>query len=174
VVRQDGQRTARAPPRRAAPRIGDEDRWRRYIQDARIETALSRDVLLLTRVDKPALLRRLFQLACDDSGQILAYQKMVGQLRDAGNTTTPALSLDLLVGAGVAAGLPKFAGEQVRQRASSPKLQVLNTARMSAQSGRSFAEARRAPELRGRLVESAIGAGAGHKLKPRPPSPRPA
>jgi len=142
----------------AAPLIGDEERWRRYVKDALIETAMSRDVLLLTRVDKPALLRRLFQLACDYSGQILAYQKMVGQLQDAGNTTTLAHYLDLLAGAGMVAGLPKYAGEQVRQRASSPKLQVLNTALMSAQLGRPFAEARADPELWGRLVESAVGA----------------
>ena len=142
----------------AAPLAADEERWRRYIKDALIETTLSRDVLLLTRVDKPALLRRLFQLACDYSGQILSYQKMIGQLQDAGNTTTLAHYLDLLAGAGMVAGLPKFAGEQVRQRASSPKLQVLNTALMSAQSGRSFVEARRDPELWGRLVESAVGA----------------
>ena len=73
-------------------------------------------------------------------------------------SNTLAHYLDLLAGAGMVAGLPKFAGEQVRQRASSPKLQVLNTALMSAQSGRSFVEARRDPELWGRLVESAVGA----------------
>ena len=39
-------------------------RWTRYVQDALIETTISRDVLLLTRVDKPALLRRLFELGC--------------------------------------------------------------------------------------------------------------
>ena len=52
----------------AAPLIGDEARWRRYILDALIETTISRDVLLLTRVDKPALLRRLFELGCRYSG----------------------------------------------------------------------------------------------------------
>jgi len=142
----------------AAPLITEEERWHRYVKDALIETSLSRDVLLLTRVDKPVLLRRLFQLACDYSGQVLSYQKMIGQLQDAGNTTTLAHYLDLLAGAGMVAGLPKFASAQVRQRASSPKLQVLNTALMSAQSGRTFAEARRDPELWGRLVESAVGA----------------
>jgi len=33
-------------------------------------------------------------------------------------------------------GLHKFSGNLLRQRASSPKLQVLNTALMTAQSGR--------------------------------------
>ena len=63
---------------------------------------IARDVLLLTRVDKPALLRRLFELACRYSGQVLSYTKMLGQLQDAGNTTTLAHYLELLGGAGMA------------------------------------------------------------------------
>jgi predicted AAA+ superfamily ATPase len=127
----------------AADLIDDRQRWSRYIIDSLIETTLSRDILLLTRVDKPALLRRLFQLGCSFSGQILSYQKMIGQLQDAGNTTTLAHYLELLTGAGMLTGLQKFAAHQVRERASSPKLQVLNTALLSAPS---------------RLVESAVGA----------------
>lgn len=136
----------------------DPERWRRYILDALIETTLSRDILLLTRVDKPALLRRLFQLGCAYSGQILSYQKMVSQLTDAGNTTTLAHYLELLQGAGMLAGLAKFAPKQARQRGSSPKLQVLNTALMSAQDQRSMAEVRQDGNSWGRLVESCIGA----------------
>ena len=142
----------------AAPLIGDPDRWVRYIKDALIETTISRDVLLLTRVDKPALLRRLFELGCRYSGQVLSYTKMLGQLQDAGNTTTLAHYLDLLAAAGMVTGLPKFAGQAVRQRGSSPKLQVLNTALMTAQSGLRLAEARADREFWGRLVESAVGA----------------
>lgn len=142
----------------AAPLIGDEARWRQYVVDALIETTISRDVLLMTRVDKPALLRRLFDLGCRYSGQVLSYTKMLGQLHDAGNTTTLAHYLDLLAGAGMLAGLPKFSGNLVRRRGSSPKLQVLNTALATAQSGRSFAETRADPEAWGRLVESAVGA----------------
>lgn len=113
---------------------------------------------LLTRVDKPALLRRLFQLGCAYSGQILSYQKMLGQLTDAGNTTTLAHYLELLRGAGMLAGLSKYARGQVRQRGSSPKLQILNTALMSAQDHRSLKEARVDGDHWGRLVESCIGA----------------
>ncbi len=83
---------------------------------------------------------------------------MVGQLQDAGNTTTLAHYLDLLGGAGMLVGLHKFAGAAVRSRASSPKLQVLDTALLTAQSGYSFEEARADPEFWGRLVESAVGA----------------
>ena len=136
----------------------DPERWRRYILDSLIETTISRDILSLNRVDKPALLRRMFLLGCAYSGQILSYQKMMGQLTDAGNTTTLAHYLDLLQGAGMLAGLAKYSHGQVRQRGSSPKLQVLNTALMSAQDHRSLAEARSDGDYWGRLVESAVGA----------------
>ena len=142
----------------AAELIGDDARWARYILDSLIETTLARDILLIARVDKPALLRRLFQLGCDYSGQILSYQKMLGQLQDTGNTTTLAHYLELLAGAGMLTGIPKFAGQRVRQRGSSPKFQVLNNALMAAQTGVSFREAQKDRNLWGRLMESAIGA----------------
>ena len=142
----------------AAPLIGEPARWSRYVIDSLIETTLARDVLLLSRVDKPALLRRLFQLGCSYSGQVLSFTKMLGQLQDAGNATTLAHYLDLLAGAGMVTGLQKYAGETVRQRGSSPKLQVLNTALMTAPSGLDLRAARADPELWGRLTESAVGA----------------
>lgn len=142
----------------AASLIGEPERWRRYIADSLIETSVARDVLLLTRVDKPALLRRLFDLACRYSGQILSYTKMLGQLQDAGNTITLAHYLDLLEGAGLVRGVQKYAGDDARSRGSSPKLQVLNPALMSVASGLSFDEARADREFWGRLTESAVGA----------------
>ena len=141
----------------AAPLIKEPTRWARYILDALIETTISRDVLLLSRVDKPALLRQLFELACRYSGQVLSYTKMLGQLQDAGNTTTLAHYLDLLAGAGMVTGLQKYSGSIVRQRASSPKLQVMNTALMTAPRGLSLRDARGDRSFWGRLVESAIG-----------------
>jgi predicted AAA+ superfamily ATPase len=142
----------------AAGLIDTPERWRRYILDSLIETTLSRDILSLSRVDKPALLRRLFLLGCAYSGQVLSYQKMTGQLTDAGNTTTLAHYLELLQGAGMLAGLGKYSHSQARQRGSSPKLQVLNTALMSAQDPRPLAKARGDGNHWGRLVESAVGA----------------
>jgi predicted AAA+ superfamily ATPase len=142
----------------AAPLIGDPARWMRYINDSLIETSLSRDVLVLSRIDKPALLRRLFELACRYSGQILSYTKMLGQLQDAGNTTTLAHYLTLLDAAGMVTGLHKFAGDVARQRGSSPKLQVYNNALLSTASGLSFDEARADRAVWGRLTESAVGA----------------
>jgi hypothetical protein len=142
----------------AAPLVGDRRRWAHYVRDSLVETTLARDVLLLTRIDKPALLRQLFRLACDHSGQIVSYQRMLGQLQDAGNTTTLARYLELLGGAGLVRGLQKYSGSRVRQRGSSPKLIALNNALISSQAGASPREARRDPQLWGRLVESAVGA----------------
>lgn len=149
----------------AADLIKDQKRWSSYIKNSLIETTISRDILFMTRVDKPALLRRLFELGCSYSGQILSYQKMLGQLQDAGNTTTLAHYLNLLEEAGLLAGLSKYAGQRFRQRASSPKLQVLNTALIAAHSLLSSEEARQDSEFWGRLVESCIGASLFNGIK---------
>ncbi len=141
-----------------APFIKDEERWRRYVLASLIAPNIEKDILMMTRVEKPALLKRLFDLGSLYSGQILSYTKMQGQLQDAGNTTTLAHYLDLLAQSGLLAGLQKFAGQQVRQRASSPKLNVLNTALMTAGSGYSFEQARTDRSYWGKLVESAVGA----------------
>ena len=142
----------------AASLIADEARWRDYVLDSIIEPTLTRDVLQLSRIDKPALLRRLFVLGCHYSGQILSFQKMIGQLQDAGNTTTLSNYLTLLGGAWMLTGIEKFAGDQARSRASSPKLQALNSAFISAQLGMTHDAAMNDRELWGRLVESAVGA----------------
>jgi predicted AAA+ superfamily ATPase len=142
----------------AAPLVRDEERWRAYIIDSLVETTISRDILLLSRIDKPALLRQLFRLACSYSAQILSYNKMLGQLQEAGNTTTLAHYLELLAGAGMVTGLQKYSGADVRRRGSSPKLLVLNTALMTAMSGLTRGEAKRDTDFWGRLVETAIGA----------------
>lgn len=141
-----------------APLVGDEERWGAYVRDSLIETTISRDVLLLRRVDKPALLRQLFALGCAFSGEVLSYQKMLGQLQDTGNTTTLAGYLDLLASAGLLTGLQKHSGTAVQRRGSSPKLLALNTALVSASSGLSMAEWRDGPQRWGRLVETAVGA----------------
>jgi len=145
----------------AASLVGEPARWAAYVRDALIETTISKDVLLMSPVQKPALLRRLFDLACRYSAQELSYQKMLGQLTDAGNTTTLAHYLELLEGAGMVCGLQKFSGQTVRQRGSSPKLQVFNTALLGANAmfdGLSLAQLRGTPELWGRMTESAVGA----------------
>jgi len=100
-------------------------------------------------------------LGCRYSGQILSYTKMLGQLQDAGNATTLAHYLDLLAGVGVVCGLQKYAGEVVRQQGSSPKLQVFNTALMTAQASYGLEEAKADREYWGHLVESGCWGALG-------------
>jgi predicted AAA+ superfamily ATPase len=138
--------------------VSDEQRWKQYLIESLIETSISKDILMLTRVDKPALMKRLFELACSFSGQILSYNKMLGQLKDAGNTTTLSHYLSLLSTAGLVTGIEKYSNNIIRKKSSSPKFQVYNTALISAQSNISFKEAIEDPAIWGRLVESAVGA----------------
>jgi predicted AAA+ superfamily ATPase len=142
----------------AAILIKDEERWSRYIIDALIETSISRDVMLMTRIHKPALLRRVFELGCLCTGQVVSYQKMLGQLQDAGNAATLAHYLELLSGAGLVAGLQKFSLHATRQKASSPKLQVLNTALTTAQNYLSFKTTKQNRTEWQKLIECAVGA----------------
>jgi predicted AAA+ superfamily ATPase len=142
----------------SAELIEDEFRWSKYIRDSLITTSVSKDVLMMARIQKPALLKRVFELGCVYSGQILSFQKMLGQLQDAGNASTISHYLDLLSGAGLITGIQKYASEAVRQKASSPKLQVFNTALISAQDHLGFRAMRDNPEAWGRQVESSIGA----------------
>ncbi|MDE0348953.1 MAG: ATP-binding protein [Gammaproteobacteria bacterium] len=142
----------------AAAFIRNEDRWRSYVLDALVQPNIERDILAMTRVDKPALLKRVFEVGSSQSGQVLSYTKMLGALEDAGNTTTLARYLDLLSSAGLVRGLARFAGPRFRTRGSIPKLNVLNTALMTATSGYRFEEASADRTFWGRLVESAVGA----------------
>ncbi|MDR0799552.1 MAG: ATP-binding protein [Dysgonamonadaceae bacterium] len=142
----------------AAHLINDIDRWRAYISDSIIATSISKDILVLTRIDKPALLKSLFEIGSQYSGQILSYTKIMGQLQDAGNSTTLANYLRLLSESGLLGGLEKYAGEVVRQKSSSPKFQVYNNALLNAGSNGTFLETMLNPKLLGRLVESAVGA----------------
>lgn len=136
----------------------DPSRWINYISESLIETTISRDILLMTQVNKPALLRRLFQLACAYSGQILSYSKTLGELQDAGNTTTLSHYLELLAGAGLVCGLQKYASQKVRQKGSSPKFMVFNTALMSASVGINFQAAKEDGKYWRRIAASSVGA----------------
>lgn len=80
----------------AAPFMENETAWKRYIVDSRIETVLARDVLQMSKVTKPVLLSHLFALAATFPAQMVSYNKMLGQLQDAGNATTLAHYLKVL------------------------------------------------------------------------------
>lgn len=136
----------------------NEERWKEYILFSLIEPTLYKDILLTTKIDKPALLRNLFELGCSYSGQIVTFQKILGQLDDAGNTTTISHYLSLLDVGGLLSGIEKYSKEKIRQRASSPKWQVRDNALLSVMSGKTFEQTINNPVIFGRFVESVVGA----------------
>lgn len=138
--------------------VHDPKRWRDYVRDTLIETSIARDVLQMTRIDKPALLRSLFELGCNYSARELSYNKMLGQLQDAGNTTTLSWYAELLGQVGLLTAMQKYASQRIRRRGSSPKWMVHDTGLLTAPMGLTMAQARKDPALWGRIVESAVGA----------------
>lgn len=141
----------------AAELIRDQNRWKSYVRESLIESSISRDILMLTRVDKPALMRNFFEIGANYSGQILSFNKILGQLQDAGNTTTLSHYLRLLDTAGLLGGIEKYSAQIMRKRASSPKFQVYNNAILSALSSANLETLPDEPAMWGRWVESAIG-----------------
>ncbi len=142
----------------AIPLRKDEPRWARYIRDSLIETVLSKDVILMSPITKPALLRQVFALCLAHPAEIMSYQKMIGQLQDAGNTTTIAFYLRLLANAFLLAPLEKYSGSKIRQRGSMPKILVLDNALISATMGGGFKSTLKNKPFWGRMVENAVGA----------------
>jgi hypothetical protein len=142
----------------AIPLRKDENRWSKYIRDSLIETVLSKDVLLMTPITKPALLRQAFGLCLSHPAEIISYQKMIGQLQDAGNTTTVAFYLRLLNSAFLLAPLERYSGSRIKQRGSIPKILVLDNALVSATYGGGYRTSIKNRSTWGRMVENAAGA----------------
>lgn len=150
----------------AAVFVDELDHWKSYVIDSLIETVLSRDVLQLQVVRKPALLRHLFLLSAAYPAQILSFNKMLGQLQDAGNTTTLSHYLKLLESAFLVSGLPAFSKGHIRQRAGSPKLILWNNALVNALSTSTYQSSLADSARWGRIVENAVGAHLLNGLSP--------
>ncbi|MDF7826322.1 ATP-binding protein [Pontiellaceae bacterium B12227] len=136
----------------------DDFQWKQYISNALVETVISKDVLQLHPITKPALLHNLFGLAATFPSQIFSYNKMLGQLQEAGNTTTVAHYLRILGQAYLVTGLELFSLGQIRKRGSSPKLILWNNALINGLSLKSYEQTLADPVWWGRVVENAVGA----------------
>lgn len=141
----------------SAPLVKDEQRWSDYISSAIVDATINKDILQNTVISKPALLKQTFELSSAYSGQIVSLTKMIGQLQDAGNTTTLSSYLELLSQSGLVGGLQKYAKDMARQRGSIPKYQVYNNALKNIYVSKNFTEAILDQKLWGRIYESAVG-----------------
>ena len=138
--------------------IDNEIRWRRYVRDSLIQPNIEKDILQMVRIKNPMLLKQLFELGCHYSGMEFSLTKMIAAINEAKHTETLADYLHLLSEASLVTGLQKYAVDEARKRNSTPKLNVFNTALMSATQNYSFAEAQADRSYWGRLVESSVGA----------------
>ena len=136
----------------------DIERWARYIGTSIVEPVISRDIIQMEAVRKPALLRSLFTLGAYYSAQELSYTKILGQLHDAGNTVTLAHYLELLEKENILCGLQKYSANKVRVKQSSPRFMVYDTSLLVWAAGSTRKKFLEMPDYKGRLVESAIGA----------------
>ena len=143
---------------KAAEFIREEKLFKEYVRNSIIEPSISKDVLMLTQVNKPALLRQLFELGSAYSGQVLSFNKILGQFQEAGNASTLANYAELLRQASLIAGLDEYSSKPIKMKASSPKFQVFDMALLSALSHLSFEQARMESSFWGRVIESLVGA----------------
>jgi predicted AAA+ superfamily ATPase len=143
---------------RAIQFIEDEALFKEYVRNAIVEPSISRDILMLTQVNKPALLRQLFEMGSAYSGQILSYNKILGQLQEAGNSSTLAHYAELLRQASLVAGLEEYSSKPIKSKASSPKFQVFDMALLSSLRRQTFEQAQADSAYWGRVVESTVGA----------------
>ena len=142
----------------AAALIGDNDRFEQYIQSAIIDSAINKDILMDTPINKPALLRQTFDLGAAYSGNLLSLNKMLGSLQDAGNTSTLAGYINLLKESGLLCGLQKYSVDMSRRKSSIPKFQVYNNALKTAYSPLKFEQAILDRKSWGHIYESGVGA----------------
>lgn len=143
--------------------IDDESRWRRFMVDSIIEPTISQDVLAMAPIKKPSLMRALFTLGAQFSAQELSYNKMLGQLQDAGNTVTIADYLNLLSTAGMITGIQKFDMRKTSTRKSSPRLMAHDSSLQSAMFELPKEYLMRDASTWGHLVETAVGAYLLHR-----------
>lgn len=142
----------------SAPLISQERRWRKYIKDSLVAPSIEKDVIMTSRIYKPALMKQVFNLGCSYSGRILSVTKMLGQLQDSGNVTTLQSYLNILNQANLLASLQKYASDDSRKVRSIPKFQVYNNALFTSTRHTTFSDARIDTREWGRWVESAVGA----------------
>src|SRR3989338_4643406 len=138
--------------------MNEETRWKQFVTDSLVETAITRDIMFLADVQKPVLLRKLLYLGCEFGGQVLSYGKILGDLNDAGSKITLMNYQKYLEAAFLMGGLQAWKGKGILRQKSSPKWLPLNTALMTALSTKSKKEMMNDKKIYGRLVEVAIGA----------------
>lgn len=133
--------------------IHDGRRWLSYMKDSIVETVIDKDILQLRKVERPALFKQVFELACGYPSQEISLRKLVGQLQDPGSVETVKHYLKLLEGAFLIRTLQKYSTNLLQKKSSSPKILPLCPALCTFMRGETSLEA----GDRGRLFELIVG-----------------
>ena len=134
-------------------------RWKKYVKDSLVAPAIDKDVIMTSNIYKPALMKRLLSWDADILAEILSLTKLIGQLQDAGNVTTLAGYLEILINVLCWPPCRSMPGMTHANTTRYPKYQVYNNALMTVYRGQTFEKDRTDPKGLGvGGVESAVGA----------------
>ncbi len=131
--------------------IKEPARFKKYMLESIFETVVSLDILRYATVKKPALFKQTFLLACQYPAQEVSYNKLLGQLQDAGNVDQVKHYLDLFSQAFLLRQIFKFSKSPL-SRVSSPKIIPCAPVFTSL-----FMRRELTPEEKGRVFESIVG-----------------
>lgn len=110
--------------------FNDHSRRKNYLIHSIVEPVISKDILQNVTVKNPALFKQSFEIACSYGGQILSYNKFLGQLQDKGNIDLVKYYLSLFEKAFLIRTIDKFSTSPIQKKGSSPKILPLCTAFM--------------------------------------------
>lgn len=131
--------------------LKEDTRFKNYILNSIFESVINQDILRFATVKKPALFRQTFILASQFPAQEISYNKLLGQLQEAGNVDQIKYYLDLFSQAYLIKMIFKW-GSTLRSKTSSPKLlcraPVFSTL---------FYQGEVSSEFKGRIFESIVG-----------------
>jgi predicted AAA+ superfamily ATPase len=130
--------------------LKDPLRMRKYLLDSIFESVVNRDIFRFITIKKPALFRQTFVLVSQYPAKEISYNKLLGQLQDAGNVDQVKHYLDLYSQAFLIRLIFNFSG--TKHRTSSPK--ILPSAPVFTQL---FLDRPLTLEEKGALFESLVG-----------------
>lgn len=102
--------------------IEDIKRRSNYLINSIVDPVVNKDILQNVTVKKPALFRQAFEIACLHGGEVLSFNKFLGQLQEGGNIDLVKYYLRLYEQAYLIKTLEKFSTSKLQKKGSSPKI----------------------------------------------------
>jgi predicted AAA+ superfamily ATPase len=133
--------------------ISDKKRWINYMTQSIVETVITKDILTQANVKSPALFRQSFYMFASVPAQVVSYHKLLGQLQDKGNIDLIKYYLNLFENAFLIRTIQKYSKNEIRKKASSPKIIVMSPALSSFHRLDNLDQT-----AKGRIFESMVGA----------------